>query len=418
MVAAAEKTKTTKVAKSLKFASFPPTWVVSPLFPPLPQTEPYTIVFGENNRYQFTSGCENPFNKKYKTPYRRGFDIRHYDLIALFMTEFHNGKINESGDYYTGCNNIIRAIGKTPGSAQREYIYTLLDDLWNTNLSFVDSATGQGSFFRALSEITTKEDGGSKVLVKVRLSEEFIKFMKAIEHYMFIRLDVKTKLPSPVAQSIYTYLPSRAVSCTREKPWKISLTKLMEDLRLPVEKYRTVSERKRFFTQHKTSIISQLDGCPVANGSKFRVELVPSKTKKDYNFVCWVDTTTAPRDNKIFKWWIESGGTEADFIKKLSNKQELDVYEIECLKALGMSPKKDKIYFEMIKTLYSGDFSELVGDMHYRYTVNNSLDNPRGYLIWEIRNDFSQSNSNKPFEGFPDEENYKKTEEESAELFA
>lgn len=398
-----EKTgRTTKKSteKILKFVSMPHPWVSSPLFPPLPQTEPYTVYFGQNNKYKWTSGCDNPlpFKRDYKSPYLRGFDIRHYDLIALFITEFRKGTISENGDFVTGYKNLLNSIGKTIGSKQIQYVSLLLDDLWNTNLSLVDEETGKGSIFRTLSEIKTAEVNGYKTLTSVKLSEEFIEFIKTVESYVNLRLDVKSKLPSPVAQSMYTYLPSRAVSYSRAKPWKISLKKLMEELRLPVEKYPTKSERKCFFTQHKNSILEQLDGVPVACGNKFRVSLAPTKDGKDYNLLCWVDKINSPKEDcQVYKWWVESGGTSESFYEKITKKKPMDGYTIECLYDLGFTPKRDHAYFEMLEALYSEDFNELIGEMRYRYTVDHTIHNPRAYLAWQIKNNFSEQNSGMPF---------------------
>lgn len=374
--------------KRVKFAPMPNGWVTAPLFPPLEQEKPYTVCFGENDRFKWTSGCENPFNKNYESPYLKGFDIRHYDLIALFISEIRKEKISKEGIYSTGYKTILESIGKSIGSKQIQYINNLLDDLWNTNLSLEDSVTGEASVFRALSSVNTEIKNGCKTLVSVQLSPEFIDFINRIQLFIPVRLDIKTQLPSPVAQSMYTYLPSRAVSYTKKKPWKISLTKLMTELQLPVEKYPTAFRRKTFFTQNKTSILSQLNGLPVASGHKFRVDLAPTKDGKDYNLLCWVDKIASPKgDCKVYEWWIESGGKEDEFYNRIRNKKPLDGYVIELLSELHMRPKRDHAYFEILQALYPGDFNEMIGEMHYRYLVG-TVHNPNGFLIWTVKNAF------------------------------
>lgn len=383
--------KTTKscIKTAVKYVHLPQNWVTAPLFPPLPQDEPYTITFLDG-KYSWTTGCKNTlaYTREYDSPYLRGFDIRHYDLIAAFISEYRRGHIDKSGKLYVSYKGLLTLIGRTNGTSQIKTISLLLDDLWNTNILWEDHEKNTAVLFRALSKIETKTEDGKNTLVSVQLDPNFITFIDQIEKFISVRLDVKVKLPSPVAQAIYTYIPSRAIYSTSEKtPWKITLTALMKELRLPEEKYK--SKRKEFFTQNKISIMQQLDGQPVRSGDLFRCKLEENTKKTDYYFCCWTQKNEKKtQKSRLLQCWIDAGRDVKDFYRLIDNKKPLTRKTIEDLKIMGLDPVKDKAYFEAAKAIFAylgdPDFEGFIADIKCRYD-EGSVRDPKGLIAYNVR---------------------------------
>ncbi len=376
--------------KQVKFVHLPSVWVSAPLFPPLPQVEPYSITFLDD-KYSWTTGCKNtlPYTREYDSPYLRGFDIRHYDLIAAFISEYRRGHIDKSGKLYVSYKGLLALIGKTSGSLQIKTISLLLDDLWNTNILWEDNEKKSAVLFRTLSKIETNNEDGNNMLVSIQLDQNFINFIDQIEKFISVRLDVKVKLPSPVAQAIYTYIPSRAIYSTIKDPWRISLTNLMKELRLPLEKYASKSEKKKLFTQNKTSIMQQLDGQPLRSGDLFRCCLEEKKDKSDYYFCCWVQKVAKKTQNSpLLQCWKDDGRDVKVFYKLIDEKKPLTRKTIEDLKDMGLNPVKDRTYYEAAKAIlaYLGDsdFEGLIADIKCRYE-EGSVRQPWALLAYNIR---------------------------------
>ena len=375
---------------AVKFAQLPSVWVSAPLFPPLPQTESYSITFWDG-RYSWTTGFKNTlaYTRDYDSPYLRGFDIRHYDLIAAFISEYRRGHIDKAGKLYVSYKGLLSLIGKTTGSLQIKSVSLLLDDLWNTNILWEDNEKKTAVLFRTLSKIETRTEDGNNTLVSIQLDPNFITFIDQIEKFISVRLDVKVKLPSPVAQAIYTYIPSRAIYSTIENPWRISLTKLMKELRLPLEKYSSKSEKKKLFTQHKNSIMQQLDGQPLRSGDLFRCTLEEKKDKTDYYFCCWVQKTEKKtRKSPLLQSWIDAGRDVKIFYKLVDERKPLTRKTIEDLKDMGFDPVKDRAYFEVAKAIMAylcdPDFEGYIADIHSR-CMEGTVRDPKALLSFNIR---------------------------------
>ena len=387
---------TKKTAKScfktaVNYVQLPQNWVTAPLFPPLPQNEPYTITFLDG-KYCWTTGCKNTlaYTREYDSPYLRGFDIRHYDLIAAFISEYRRGHIDKSGKLYVSYKGLLALIGKKTGTSPIKTISLLLDDLWNTNILWQDNEKNSAVLFRTLSKIETKSEDGKNTLVSVQLDPNFITFIDQIEKFISVRLDVKVKLPSPVAQAIYTYIPSRAIYSTSEKsPWKITLTALMKELRLPLEKYSSKSEKKKLFTQHKNSIMQQLDGQPIRSGDLFRCKLEEKKDRSDYYFCCWVQKNEKKtQKSRLLRCWADAGRDVKVFYKLIDEKKPLTGKTISDLKEMGLDPVKDRAYFEAAKAIFAylgdPDFEGFIADIKCRYD-EGSVRDPKGLIAYNVR---------------------------------
>jgi len=67
-----------------------------------------------------------------------------------------------------------------------------------------------------------------------------------IERIANIRLDVLNRISSPIAKSIYAFLPSRAAFRTRGNPFQISLENLLSQIGCSAPVFK--SQRKKIFT--------------------------------------------------------------------------------------------------------------------------------------------------------------------------
>ena len=101
-------------------------------------------------------------------------------------------------------------------------------------------------------------------LDRVTLNPDFFGLLQHIENLAGLRLDVLIGMTSDAAQSIYTYLPSRAVHRSSANPFEITLTTLMEQIGLNVPPHK--SKRHQIFTQRSPSIVNQLNGAETLTG--------------------------------------------------------------------------------------------------------------------------------------------------------
>lgn len=390
-----------KRSEKIRHAPVPSSWVTKPIFPPLPLDKPYSIEWKDSSttpphHYRWVSGCLPEYEgaPKISTPYQRGFDIRHFDVIVALLHQERCGLIDGKGNFYISFRGLLNLIDKDNSSKQKQYIIKLLDDLFNTLFLFEDLDSGDGVYGRVLDNITIRsDDKGKKHLVSLRLSQEFLRFLKELKKIVFIRFDIKVKMPSLIAQSLYTYIPSRAKFHSAADPWKISLLRLIQDLQLPIKKYRCKSLRYQLFTQHKPnrpSILEQLDGQYISNGGKLRVKLIPSTDGNDY-FVCtWVEEWEKGerRAGKLFNWWLAAKGTEKEYWSRIKSRQPLDYEDKEYLESLGFDVSKDRMFFEMAKALVAyPEWKSILGEMKYRilHDAENKIQEPFAFFCTCIR---------------------------------
>jgi hypothetical protein len=88
---------------------------------------------------------------------------------------------------------------------------------------------------------------------------------------------------------------------------------------MPVPHSKSV--RKKILTQHKTSVMRQLNDVPVLKGF-LKVSLRLSKDKTDWLFLAWVETNDRlpdllASDSSLVEAWRKSGRPETDLAKLL-----------------------------------------------------------------------------------------------------
>jgi hypothetical protein len=196
-----------------------------------------------------------------------------------------------------------------------------------------------------------KDTSGTHVqLDNVMLAPEFVELLLDWTQLMHVRLDVLRNLTSDVAQAIYLFIPSRAVHHTKEEPWKISLSTLFEQLGMPVPHSKSV--RKKILTQHKTSVMRQLNNVPVLKGF-LRVSLRLNKEKTDWLLLAWVETQEKLPDlfsseSPLVEAWRNSGRPESDLAKLLRTAlPDLPDYSKELAKIASVDLEKSERFLRL-----------------------------------------------------------------------
>ena len=75
------------------------------------------------------------------------------------------------------------------------------------------------------------------------LSPKFCGLLSRIQELQHLKLDVFNAIRSPLAQAIYLYIPSRAHHHTQEKPFEISIRKLLDQVLCPIPPYKSFREK-------------------------------------------------------------------------------------------------------------------------------------------------------------------------------
>ena len=165
-------------------------------------------------------------------------------------------------------------------------------------------------------------------------------------------------------------MPARAAYVKPDNPAKISLNRLSQEVgHKPV---KCKSKRYQLFTQHKNSVINQLDGAKMFGNKIFRCKLEENSNKTDYNFLCWSVETKKhlpPKPtSKLFKAFEIGGGTYSQWSTLLKKESitEFDMYETEALEHFGNWQSCKKLLI-MAKCLIGGNFTECLG------TVKNHI---------------------------------------------
>ena len=318
----------------------------------------------------WTIGVDNPLNKKF--PIIKSLTIDHAVIIFAIFALTHPTKcpqritfsLNKLCHLIYGCSNLE--------TYQKAKI--LLNDLLHcwTSITYPDE---RKLTFRVLEKIKILEKpfrrGGKKLrpelwLNSVELSDEFYELIYDVEKYLFIEVGLITQLTSNLARTIYIYLPSRAINVSKKgNAFKITLTKLLGQIGYEVPRHK--SRRYQLFTQHKTSILSQLDGAKLLGDRTLRCKLGETSDKRDYNLVSWVEFPKSPFANEptnsaLYNAFKSTGGTLKIWKERLGFKStcEFNMYEIEALEYIPDWQNSEE-FLLMAKCLMGGLFTECLG---------------------------------------------------------
>jgi hypothetical protein len=226
-------------------------------------------------------------------------------------------------------------------------------------------------------------------LDRVSLTPEFFALFDDWEKLTRIRLDVVTSISSPTAQAIYTFIPSRAVYHSKSDPFKIGLATLLQQIALPVPPHKSV--RKKMFTQHRTSIMAQLDGKEIMDGV-LRVSLAETKDGTDYNLLAWVEkgvnakpASPPASKSKLLDTWRNSGRSKQEFDRRLKETQPLSDYHKELLQKSRAEVAGSERFFELAAALLGeGRFAQILSEAKGDALEGSPGHNPTGRLIYRL----------------------------------
>lgn len=364
----------------------------APIFAPTVQ-EKTRIVNVEDSVWEI--GVTDPDSREVSSKFLRGFDVRHAQVIFGLLNYYHRNGYSYDAEVDMSYNKLMDICGFSHGK-QDSIVKEILADLKYTTTAI--RRGNERTLFTVIGEISKKQD-----LEKDRTHLKYIVFSRSFidmldQHHQFFSFYMAfwNKLPSKIAQAIYLYLPSRAIEKTSfQNAYKIKLENLMTQLGMPVPKYK--SERRKVFSQHKSPVITQLDGAPIHHNKVLRVELAETKDKTDYNLCAWTEIAkdyVEPEFNtssNLAVWWQESGGTLREFQERMRRKPFLNDYEAQNLKNAGINVKKDMTFLRMSKALLGQCiFSEITGTMNM-LEQTEQLNSPYRYLIGAVHNEIKNT---------------------------
>lgn len=240
-----------------------------------------------------------------------------------------------------------------------------------------------------------RDTSGTHVqLDNVALAPEFVELLLDWTQLMHVRLDVLRSLTSDLAQAIYLYIPSRAVHHTKEDPWKIGLTTLFEQLGLLVPPSKSV--RKKILTQHKKSVLRQLNDVPVLKGF-LKVSLRLNKDKTDWLFLAWVETNDKlpdlfASDSALVEAWRKSGRPEMELAKVLRTAlPDLpdDTRDLSKIASVDLE-KVERFLRICILLLGKNKLLRMLAELKVEVIEGRGPHNPTGTLIWRLLTEISQ----------------------------
>jgi hypothetical protein len=388
----------------------PRDWLSAPVFSPKKQTGVRQVSVNNN---VWRMGIDNPLTS---TPSSR-IDMTHVRVL-LGVLSFWKGENPLS----MSISELARRASGSHGGAYFKLLRQKLGDLRDYWIA-VELEDGNKRIFPALSriELSTREIRSKKriadqrqhklaledsprvvkgasehigthvQLENVTLAPEFVELLVDWTKLMHVRLDVMRNLTSDLAQALYLYIPSRAVHHSKEDPWRINLATLFEQLDLPVPTSKSV--RKKILTQHKTSVLRQLNGVPVLRGF-LHVSLRLNKDKTDWLFLAWVDKREGlpdlySSDSALVEAWRNSGRDEKELVGLLrAPLPDLDDYQQELARLAKVELANAERFLRLCtNVLGKQKVVRTLAELKVEVIEGRGPNNPTGTLIWRLLNE-------------------------------
>lgn len=339
---------------------------------------------------------------------RRGspaLDMRH-GRAAFALLSFRN-RLKNGRDIHFSMNEFCHRYAASQGGRYARDILNILFDLQETwvrrelNNGDVEQFTIIGEIKIHQKAVKRKDvhlavQGQHELwLDRVSLSPEFFHLLERWETLARMRLDVLTSISSPLAQAIYTYIPSRAVHHTKDNPFSITLTNVLEQIGATVPKYK--SRRYEKFTKNNNSIISQLDSLEIMGGV-LRVGIQETRDKSDYKLIIWSEKSDMPklpdklRKSAILQAWLESGRSKTEFDRRAKKAKELSSYHEELLNKAGVEIKGNERFFNLACALLGeGMFQDVLAQAKTDAVEGDPGNSPTKRIIYRLMHTIKQS---------------------------
>jgi len=373
----------------------PKDWLLKPVFVPGLQPKNREIIVNGN---KWIMGVNNPLSKKPEPS--RDITLAHIKVALGVLTFFHgNNPVSIS------VTELAKRCADSRGGRYYRDLLQKLNDLRDYWVS-VTYENGDTKIFTLLKSIAVLSKAPKKKpigqntssepqlwLDSVELHEEFADLMSDFAKTMHLRFDTMKKLTSDIAQSIYLFLPSRAFYHSKEDPFEITLSLLFEQLGLDRQ---PKSVRYKLLTQHKNSVINQLDNAEILTGY-LRVKLKETSDRSDWKLLAWVEEKSKSlnlenSESAIVEAWIKSGRSEIELTKKLFKLPELDDYELELLEKAEIQYNSCKRFLQQSKVLLGENkFHLLLSEAKAENMEGRQAKNPTGAFIWRLLNQIEQT---------------------------
>ena len=375
----------------------PKDYFLGPFFAAKKQTGPREVTIG-GKRY-LVGGC-HPFREDNLPP---ALDVRH--ARAIFSLLSFRDPFENSRRIWFSMNELCRRYATSNGGRYFRHIRQILGELVDSFIRVTDVKTGIYHQYRLIDYVDIKgkvigrKDSTLATSKQTEfwlhgcdLSEEFFSLLGRVAELQSIKLKVFNKIRSPLAQSIYLYIPSRAHHHSEAKPFEITLTKLLEQVSFgaPRQKQR----RYQIFTQHANegrAVMQQLEGLETLKGH-FHVRLVETDDGKDWKLLAWVEQDLEkPKfeesGSKLIRVYLNSGRPPELLEQALSDIKPLSDYEIDLLQRAEVRVEGNERFFMMAKAIlrparFVEYLAEAKGDA---IEGREAKKNPTARLIYRIR---------------------------------
>jgi Replication initiator protein A len=342
----------------------PKLFFIAPFFPGVANKMQHEVEHGDRI---YRIGGVHPFPRP-EIPLPRALDIRHCRALFVLLS-FRNENGNQGRIISFSMYEFSRRFASSVGGAYHRHLKQLLGDLADTWIQITEKSTGKVFYARLLDKMDVcqtpirRSDAPDAVNGQMTLriqaavvSDWFYEMLSCIIELMWLKLDVFTSIRSPNAQSLYMFLPSRAVGKTEQNPWEINLTKLLGQIgydHVPTSR----SKRIQLFTQNKNSVISQINGIPISKGALRAALRIPQDRKKDAFLQVWQELpkdggNTINPNSKVYQAWTLNGGTPAEFSRRLKLQRPItEDYALSLLRAAGVNLAKDHVFLRQVRAL-------------------------------------------------------------------
>jgi hypothetical protein len=381
-------------SRGMERVIIPRDYSLGPVFAAIRQSGAREVTINER-RYQI--GGFHPMRPELHPP---ALDVRH--ARALFaLLSFRRPDVDSPVISFS-FNELCRKYAHSNGGRYSREIRNIVADLIDSYIRITELASGSIHEYRLIERIDIEKRYPRRrdsLAARSRqreiffhgctLSPEFYAILNRVTELQHLILDVFTSIRSPLAQSIYLYIPSRAHHHTEDDPFEISISKLLEQVSFPIPNQK--NRRRQLFTQNRKSIIQQLDGLETLKGI-FRVRLAETSDGTDWKLQTWVEKHSRKlqrdeKNSKLMTIFLASGRTQEELDYRLDNMESLTDYEIGLLQTAEINVEKDRRFLELAKALVGPvRFVGIVGECKAdTLEGRKATKNPTARLIWRIK---------------------------------
>lgn len=365
-----------KTIRNIEYPIVPRDFITAPIFASKPQEGSRKV---EVKGKVYTIGGFKPISEdRQACP---ALDIRHGR--ALFTILSFVDVYEDSPCVKFSINEFCKRYASSNGGRYSRDIKAILSDLERCWFKITDEF-GASDSYRILKNISVHckeprkklQKGGGLLmqeemwLDEVELHPKFYELLKDYLNVAQIHLKTLASIRSPLAQAIYAYIPSRAVHCSKEMPFEITLKNILIQVGHTIPEAKSV--RKKIFTQNKNSVVQQLNNVSIVSGI-LKVTLEETASQNDYKLQFWVEKSTEkasisgskPQGSSVLRnLWIRSGKSHQEFDVRIRHPlPNFSNYQLELFEKGNIILKGNRVFFKQALALLGENrFNELLAE--------------------------------------------------------